>query len=794
MLLVGAIVGWRMGDSWAKSKGFSGLWDMITTSAENLVESSPPDYHLFLEIDDKDFQQLFEERNDLLEYGLKLNAGGYVDATLEMDGVKYNVEIRLKGHMTDHLQDEKWSFRVKVKNGDRILGMERFTLQHPGTRNYIYEYIYHQLMAEEGIISLFYDFSALEVNGESWGLYAIEEHFGPDVLERNNRPAGAIIRFNPNLYWEMRGNEHEGYRMIDEFASMESAYLEAYEEKDMLADEVLRENFLTGMGMLEGFRRKELTTSQVFDVDKLARFHAIIDLIGGHHSLDWSDVKYTYNSLTGKIEPVAYESFSAWKIWQLGGQFRFGRESADFHDWMFSDSLFFEAYVQHLNRIADSDYMDEFMVEHQEEINHRVAVLHGEFSYKTFDFSIYDHNQEAITRLLTPDQGVHAYLQKSSADSIWIMVASVDGFPYELEEVSSTLHSVPIQFITGVKQPDAPLTYQTVALPWPEDFNSDESAKEELNITYHMLGSEVELTREVHQYPFPADYTVWSTPPTNISQYSFLSVRENSKEIVFAPGEVHIEEDLRLPAGYTTQLGAGTHLLLDSGITLTIESSLAAWGSEEWVVGISGAADAKIAISGSPEISLDHVHISNVQVQVYNSVFSLTNSLSEGSQFNFVASEVEIKNVEFNHSPGIALTFLHTTAKIEKTGILNSSMGVLASFSKLDVSRLSMVDCASGLDADYTSNIKINKLEIRGASEAIKVNNGSKIKGSGLTIKEAKLAIDISGDDKELGSSKMEVSGYTYETVEVDYNMKGDAKLILNEKELVDSQTMIEKN
>ena len=43
---------------------------------------------------------------------------------------------------------------------------------------------------------------------------------------------------------------------------------------------------------LERFRRGDLITSEVFDVGKMAKFHAIIDLVGGHHSLDWSDVKF----------------------------------------------------------------------------------------------------------------------------------------------------------------------------------------------------------------------------------------------------------------------------------------------------------------------------------------------------------------------------------------------------------------------------------------------------------------------------------------------------------------------
>jgi hypothetical protein len=100
----------------------------------------------------------------------------------------------------DHLQDKKWSFRVKTKKGDAFMGMKRFSLQHPGTRNYVHEWIYHRMMEEEGIMSLRYFFLNVRVNNEDWGIYALEEHFTEEMVENNARMKGPVVRYNRNRF------------------------------------------------------------------------------------------------------------------------------------------------------------------------------------------------------------------------------------------------------------------------------------------------------------------------------------------------------------------------------------------------------------------------------------------------------------------------------------------------------------------------------------------------------------------------------------------------------------------
>src|SRR5436190_12370360 len=126
----------------------------------------------------------------------------YVSATVEGKDGTFKAKIRIKGKLTDHVQGSKWSLRVIAKKDGGFKGMQRFSLQHRGTRNYLCDWFYHRLSQGEGIIALRYGFIRLHFNDEDLGVYAYEEHFGPELLEHNGRLEGPLFRFDPSLFWQ----------------------------------------------------------------------------------------------------------------------------------------------------------------------------------------------------------------------------------------------------------------------------------------------------------------------------------------------------------------------------------------------------------------------------------------------------------------------------------------------------------------------------------------------------------------------------------------------------------------
>ena len=90
---------------------------------------------------------------------------------------------------------------MKLKGENILFGMNKFSLQTPASRNYIYEWIFHKLLKKEGLPALRYTFVQLDVNGKDQGIYAVEEHFDKRLIESNQYKEGPILKYDESLYY-----------------------------------------------------------------------------------------------------------------------------------------------------------------------------------------------------------------------------------------------------------------------------------------------------------------------------------------------------------------------------------------------------------------------------------------------------------------------------------------------------------------------------------------------------------------------------------------------------------------
>jgi hypothetical protein len=203
----------------------------------------------------------------------------------------------------------------------------------------------------------------------------------------------------------------------------------------LVKDDKFRAQFEEAVALLDGFRRGELGASEVFDADRIARRHAILDLIGGHHSMDWSDVKFYYDPAARRVEPVAYESFSAFPLRTLAGSNKFiGRNDPDMdlHERYFNDEVIFRAYVKHLERVSRKSWLDSTFAALKPALDSASATLYREFPYKELDRSIYYKNQQVIRKLLNGPKPFHAFLEDSVHHVARVTVLPIEGLPMEV--------------------------------------------------------------------------------------------------------------------------------------------------------------------------------------------------------------------------------------------------------------------------------------------------------------------------------------------------------------------------
>ena len=115
-------------------------------------------------------------------------------ASLNYNKKNYNIKLRVKGDRSLHWYDRnQTSYKIDLRGDDRIWGLEEFSVQKPITRNYIYEYIFHKLLENNNLIALKYFFINLSLNDTNQGIYAVEEGFSKELIERNKKRNGPIF-------------------------------------------------------------------------------------------------------------------------------------------------------------------------------------------------------------------------------------------------------------------------------------------------------------------------------------------------------------------------------------------------------------------------------------------------------------------------------------------------------------------------------------------------------------------------------------------------------------------------
>ena len=270
---------------------------------------------LYIDIKFKNYQKLSQKREEALNRGfLTTDSDSYVPAKVRHKDKTLKVKLRLKGDMLDHLggggngfkRDDKWSFRIKVRQGDALFGMRRFSIQHPITRDYESEVLFFRALEREGIMVPRYFFVNVFVNGKDIGLMAVEEHTSKELLESHGRRDGPIIKFDDSLYWQ---SYHTPYPLLaDQFFNYKTAQLMLIGANLEKQSESFQSYFRTAVGLLRGFVEEKISAAQVFDPVTTGRYLALSKVWGAEHSLTLTNARLYYNPLKAKFEIIGYDA------------------------------------------------------------------------------------------------------------------------------------------------------------------------------------------------------------------------------------------------------------------------------------------------------------------------------------------------------------------------------------------------------------------------------------------------------------------------------------------------------
>ena len=265
---------------------------------------------LNLTIDKKEYRTLEEHAVDALHLGvLKEKHKEKIKAKLAIDGKSIDVELRLKGDWADHLINDKWSFRVEIDEDTSILGgLEEFSLQNPSTRHFLEEYFLHALADSLDVLNTSYGFVQLSINGKNLGIYAYEEHFTKRLVESRKRREGPIVKFDEEPMWDMQRRVKETGK--DYYPPFYAASVPLpFESKKICKKPALYHQFQQANILMTQYKNLEVESHQIFDTKKMGMFLAMNDLALVHHSRAWHNMRYYYNPVINKLEPILFDAF-----------------------------------------------------------------------------------------------------------------------------------------------------------------------------------------------------------------------------------------------------------------------------------------------------------------------------------------------------------------------------------------------------------------------------------------------------------------------------------------------------
>ena len=174
------------------------------------------------------YKKLSKKRDEAIKRGLLFSSkDDLVDADIKIDGKEYACKLRLKGDLLDHLTGERWSFRIILKGNEEWNGMNTFSIHNSKARSHTAEWLMHELFRKEGIVVPDYDFVKVQLNGNDLGVYAFEHHFENQMLKKNGRDIGPILKHNDDAYWE---NVHKN---LKPFPWIEASHIEVFNKENM---------------------------------------------------------------------------------------------------------------------------------------------------------------------------------------------------------------------------------------------------------------------------------------------------------------------------------------------------------------------------------------------------------------------------------------------------------------------------------------------------------------------------------------------------------------------------------
>lgn len=811
---------------------------LIQLAAADFEAFQPRKLHLRIGAGGMD--QLRQKRQEALQNGiLETGENDWVKGQFwEGEETPVPVEVRLKGDWLDHLRGNKWSFRVECKSGGSWNRLVTFSLHTPAARYFLHEWLLHQIWDREDVLTTRYDFAELFLNGQSLGIYAYEEHFEKQLAEYRERREGPILKFSEAGFWAgvKRQLQHHGFiRPHSGHTGMlwENAAIEAFGENALFQDTLLREQFLTAYERLDRFQRGAASASELFDLDLLARYFAVADLLRGYHGIAWHNQRFYYNPLTDLLEPIGFDGFgeqieTAYTFLGEGALHPQGPLSETFFSYVFQDTAFVARYIHHLYRHTDPAYLQNIRNELEGEWNRRLAYLQEEFPAYQPAWQTFEEQAQYTRSLILPfDQySLKAATIGRRGDNLLLELHNTHVLPLRVTGYGA--HGATPQVylndppLLPASTPRRLLTQLRTTGGRVNDWGQLKYLAEESRLLQGLplydtleapantqfLFFQLPGLPEVFRLAIPkADLTDKNAQWTEADRPPVLEPHPayeiDGKNIYFNTGRHSIDREIFFPPGYTVHIAAGTELDLVNGAVIITQSAVKCEGAADLPVRIyssDGTGQGWLLMNEERMSSFQHTTFEGMQaakrgswrltgaISVYRSNVTFRGCIFQDMQsedaLNLIRSNFQLHDCLFRRNASDGLDSDFCKGEITRTRFRQMvNDGLDLSGSVLEISDCDFDECGDkGISIGEESDVTASNIRIQRSPIAVACKDLSTAYLRDIELVDCQQGFVAFQKKPEFGPGYLFVESYTAEKVKRLYNIAPGSSLQLGDR------------
>ncbi|MDA7470783.1 hypothetical protein N8937_03200 [Candidatus Pelagibacter ubique] len=698
-----------------------------------------------ISLDQRSLINLDIQRKNRLD-GSDYESWKYVNGELNYKNDNFKIKVRPRGARQLHYVNfNEMSLRVDMKGSDYFLGMEEFNLHKPLLRNYIHEWIFHKILNENEIFSPNYNFINLNINGSSRGIFAIEETFSKELIERNNKRFGPVFEFDSKV-----GAFKESPALI-------SVYNKNFWNRSEYNKEILSQSTL----ILENFLKDDKIFDKYVDIKKWAKFFAIADLTRSYHGTVKHSVRYFFNPVTSKIEPIPFDGHIGTGDFESFYLLDFLKEETKGCYWICYDKPFFqkffrridgtlrsdfiETYLTTLKKISKSEYLDDFFNQHNDYIKMMNSLFYRENSkkdlifYKSisryfFDTSFYYSRSKEIRNRLKSQSLKDPYkIIYSGTENNYKFINRKNGIPVFLKSINcKDANQKFLDYIVNKYY------YFDEILRLKNDLNCRYATFVDLENNDKIIEIDIYKKKSINQKFF-------------LDNYVKISNEKIIDKSLILKGDLYFDQNSKLVIKDNVKINLNGYNILINGEFF-----------------FNGKLDKNIEIEGPGSLIFNYAEGEIENAKFKNLTLPNLFGYTLYSGINFLNSNISLKNIEIsNISTEDAVNFVSSNVKIDNIFFSNIEFDALDSdFSNLDFKKIECFnvknDCLDtsssivngiqilankigdkALSLGEQSEVNIKDVEIDNSHLGLAAKDGSKVKIESIILNDLKFDIAI---------------------------------------------------